>query len=275
MNVQLRSQRGAIGRSWHAAALREMLEDALGPGRARDGKRLARAGAVQWIDIAAGTVRGAVEGIDGTAFQASLTAPPIRPDDRPAVQRIAAAHPDLPARLTAGEYPQEIEDELAGDEVPMLPPNAFALGHDCSCPDWPGPCQHVAALAFVLVEALDEEPLALWRWRGFELSDLVASEPVAHARRAIRSGSGEDLRSGEPDADGVAVQASAADADAAAGDDATATGRFVPSLMDLSALVPHLGDAAVRALTRFYGSVGLDAPDDDPDEPPAPAHELV
>lgn len=178
MSITLRSRRGPIGKSWHAAALREALEMILGVGRAAGGKAAARSGRVQWIDITAGVVRGDVMGEDGTLQQARIDLPPFPSADREAFTLVARSHPGLAATLAAGEYPQAIEAELARSEVSLLPRGPSELSHDCSCLDWPGPCRHVAALAYVLVEAVDDHPLQLLTLRGLTLDDLVVpAEP--------------------------------------------------------------------------------------------------
>lgn len=186
MGIVLRSRRGAIGTSWQAVALRDALEGLLGVGRASGGKADARAGRVQWLDVAPGRARGDVLHADGTLVQASLEVPVLRADDRDVMLQVARAHPELPARLAAGVYPVEIEKELARHEVSLLPRGAADLSHDCSCLDWPGPCRHVAALAYVLVEAVDEAPLHLLSLRGLALEDLVAPRtPASQAADGI------------------------------------------------------------------------------------------
>src|SRR5690625_5755341 len=159
MSITLRSRRGAIGTNWHAVALREAMEIILGVGRAGGGKADARAGQVQWLDVSAGSARGDVLGADGELHQARIDLPVLPPGDREALLDVARSRPELPARLAAGQYPQEIEGELARSEVSLLPRGASELSHDCSCIDWPGPCRHVAALSYVLVEAVDEHPV--------------------------------------------------------------------------------------------------------------------
>lgn len=182
MSIRLASRRGPIGTAWHAVALREAAELLLGPGRASRGRTDARAGRVQWLDVEPGIARGDVLDADGELHQARLDLPAFRPGDRAAFLEVAHAHPELPARLAAGELPQRIEAELARSAVSLLPREASELTHDCSCLDWPGPCRHVAALVYVLVEAVDEAPLLLLTLRGLELGDLVAPlEPAAPA----------------------------------------------------------------------------------------------
>src|SRR5699024_7270536 len=80
---------------------------------------------------------------------------------RRAARQVTRAHPERPARLAAGEYPQQTETELAASAVSLLPRGAAELAHDCSCLDWPGPCRHVSALLYVLVEAVDDRPALL------------------------------------------------------------------------------------------------------------------
>lgn len=179
MSIRLISRRGAIGTAWQAVALREAAEALLGLGRAGAGKADARAGKVQWLDVSPGAVRGDVLDADGALYQARLDVPVLPGPDREALLAVARAHPELPARLAAGEYPQQIEKELAEHEVSLLPRGASELSHDCSCLDWPGPCRHVAALLYVLVEAVDARPAELLTLRGLALEELVAPAPSA------------------------------------------------------------------------------------------------
>src|SRR5690606_23290149 len=113
---------------------------------------------------------------------ARLELPAFREGDRQAFQQVARARPELPARMAGGNYPQEVEAELARSEVSLLPRSGAELSHDCSCLDWPGPCRHVAALLYVLVEAVDERPVLLLTLRGLSLEDLVPPAAPASGR---------------------------------------------------------------------------------------------
>ncbi|GLI29285.1 MULTISPECIES: hypothetical protein [Brachybacterium] len=201
MSIQLRSRRGPIGTAWQAVALREAAERLLGPGRAGRGRTDARAGRVQWLEVEPGAARAAVEDPDGGLHQARLDLPAYRDGDREVFLQVARAHPELPARLAAGTYPEQIETELAPSMLSLLPRDAAELSHDCDCLDWPGPCRHVSALVYVLVEAVDEHPVHLLTLRGIRLEELVA--PVAPAAGAAGPPRGEDAHGsgdGPPDA---------------------------------------------------------------------------
>lgn len=201
MSIQLRSRRGPIGTAWQAVALREAAERLLGPGRASRGRTDARAGRVQWLEVEPGAARAAVEDPDGGLHQARLDLPAYRDGDREVFLQVARAHPELPARLAAGTYPEQIEAELAPSMLSLLPRDAAELSHDCDCLDWPGPCRHVSALVYVLVEAVDEHPVHLLTLRGIRLEELVAPvTPAAGAAGPTRDAEADSSGDGAPDA---------------------------------------------------------------------------
>lgn len=245
MSITLRSRRGAIGTGALAVGLRERIEAQLPATRAQAGRRAARAGRVEWLDVAPGVARAEVrDELTGDGVVARLDLAPLPPGDRSVLLRIAHAHPELPARLVAGQMPDDVARELAEQEISLLPSGAADLSHDCSCHDWPGPCQHVAALAYVLVEAVDADPTTLLTWRGVTLEELAAPSS-GHAGTAPE----RDAASDDGDRDDAGVET------------ADPGGRFDPTRADAALLVAALGLAAARALARFYGAADPAAPD--------------
>lgn len=274
MSITLRSRRGAIGRSWHAVALRKAVEGILGVGRASGGKAAARAGRVQWIDVAPAMVRGDVLDDDGNVYQARLDLPVLSPADRTAFLEVARAHPELSALLAAGEYPQGIERELARSEVSLLPRGPSELTHDCSCLDWPGPCRHVAALSYVLVEAVDEHPLELLTLRGLALEDLIA-RPLAASPAATPSppsdpsltpvsGTSSDPSDPSDSADPTSDSAETTTDETGSSEDerrGPLAGGFDPRRADPAPLVEVLGEEVAAIISAFYRA-GSPPPDD-------------
>ncbi|MGP9693441.1 hypothetical protein ACT3TZ_02315 [Brachybacterium sp. AOP25-B2-12] len=264
MSIHLRSRRGPIGTAWFAIALREALERALGPTRAATGRRAARADAVQWIDVIPGAVRGDVRDADGTIASPRLDVRPVRPDDRRALLAVTARTPDLAARLAGGEYPEPVEQELAAQEVPLLPTRAADISHDCTCHDWPGPCVHVHALACVLIEAVEDDPVLLLRLRGLELGDLAAAVSSTHGT--------EDRSEGGPEGrGGVGEGRSGESSEARYGETggSAAGPRFEPTSADAELLVEELGQEAAAVIAAFYGAAPPGSPDGK-DGPPTP-----
>lgn len=240
MSITLRSRRGAIGSSWWAVALRGALEAILGVGRASGGKADARSGKVQWIDLDTGVVRGAVLDARGDVHEARLDLPAFAAADHEAFLRIARARPELPARFSAGEYPEEFERELARAELSLLPRGAAELSHDCTCLDWPGPCRHVAALAYVLVEAVDEQPLQLLSLRGVDLAELVpaaAPPPEAEAEDAAAGTVTPDETPRRPE-----------------------SGEVDPTKLDPAPLAAVVGEEAAALLAAFFAAADPSSP---------------
>lgn len=286
---------------WHAVALRRAIESLLGGSRASGGRADARAGRVAWIDVTRGAARGAVQDSDGELYRPQLDLTPYSAPDREAFLAVARAHPELPARMAAGEYPQLVEKELSAHEVSLLPRGPSELSHDCSCLDWPGPCRHVAALAYVLVEAVDEKPLTLLTLRGLRLEDLVAPAAGTSARSAPAAphdaipaapppGAGDNTPSpddatgnstvaGDSTAtgDSIGTGGSVGTADSTDGRDGDAgedsgsvdgsarpSPGFDPSRADPSLLAAVLGEHAAALIAAFYQQGSQD------DEPPHP-----
>jgi uncharacterized Zn finger protein len=227
MTVHLRSRRGAIGTTWQGRAMREIVERGLAKDRAASGRRLARGDRVEWLDVTIGVARAAVT--EGTAskaegslaaarrraadpegasadpedkdaegnkhFHPRLDIRPLTDDDREITLEVLRAHPELATRLAAGEYPPGIERQLTYREVSLFPRGVSEIFHDCTCQDWPGPCKHVAALGYVLAEAIDEHPAHLLTLRGITIADI--------APRPLGPGEGIRALTDEMDADDV------------------------------------------------------------------------
>ena len=256
MSISLRSRRGAIGKSWHAAALRDAAERLLGVGRAGGGKADARAGRVQWLDVTAGIARGDVQGADGELYRARVDLPAFSVDDRTEFLRLARDRPELPARLAGGEYPEEFERELAESDLSLLPRGASELSHDCSCLDWPGPCRHVAALVYVLVEAVDDKPVQLLTLRGLTLEDLVTPIETGAPQRA------------EPGDDADGDGAGAGDGPGEGGSTSQAPAPYDPTRTTPELLSEAIGAEPARIIATFYGSAAVDEEPSGSTEPP-------
>ncbi|MCG7309371.1 hypothetical protein [Brachybacterium sp. ACRRE] len=286
MSIRMRSRRGQIGASWQGAALRESLESVISSGRRSSGRRLARADRVQWLDVAPRRARAGVLDDDGTIYEPELDVSAFGAADRQIVVDTLRAHPELPALLSSGTYPQAVESELDAHMATLLPGSASEVTHDCTCLDWPGPCVHVAALACVLVEAIDEAPVHLLTLRGLTLSEIAQpiatgrgaralaeaagpsdGEPPQGASAAGRSSdevetdgaatggeaSGGISSAGSPSADGAAD----ASADEETAGDETTGGRsaiFDPAIADPTLLQDALGEEASAMLASFYAS---------------------
>src|SRR5581483_1021572 len=86
------------------------------------------------------------------------------------------------AALLDGELPAEIASDAAAAGLDLLP-GGGEIGPRCSCPDDADPCKHSAAACYLIADALDADPFAVFLLRG------RSKEQVLAGVRARRRGS--------------------------------------------------------------------------------------
>ena len=120
---------------------------------------------------------------------------------------VRAAHerPGLEAGVEGTAQSVHLAHYLEAEQREPLVPPARRIRTSCTCPDreYASVCKHVAAVAFVVADAVDSDPSLLLRWRGCEpvappaarggdpwlAGALPRRGPCARCRRA-RSSSG-------------------------------------------------------------------------------------
>ena len=70
------------------------------------------------------------------------------------------------ASLLAGEMPQGLDETFRQSGASLYPRVPKELQTHCDCPDWANPCKHVAAVCYIMAEALDRDPWLLFDLRG-------------------------------------------------------------------------------------------------------------
>jgi len=131
---------------------------------AERGRVLAREGAVQKVDVTAGTIAAVVEDCTVT-----VSAARVPPRIWAAMKRYARGKPPLEEAVEGRAQSVHLEHLMNVDwEEPLVPP-ARALLRSCTC-DEDG-CAHVAALAYVVADELDRDPSLLLRFRGCDAED--------------------------------------------------------------------------------------------------------
>ena len=91
------------------------------------------------------------------------------------------------AALLDGELPPEIADDAAAAGLDLLP-GGGELGPRCSCPDDADPCKHSAAACYLITDALDADPFALFLLRGRTRDQVLAG--IRARRRGAAPGTG-------------------------------------------------------------------------------------
>jgi uncharacterized Zn finger protein len=195
--IRAQSRSGSFSGTWWGKRWIETLESFDLGARLSRGKAYARKGQVSRLDIVKGEVRASVQGSRRTPYAVRITLTPWKPGQWSALRGALRDQPILLARLLAGEMPDGITAVLEQIGVSLFPARQNDFTSDCSCPDWSNPCKHIAAVHYLLAEALDGDPFLLFRLRGMDRDDVLdglASAPVASepGQQGVATGASEN-----------------------------------------------------------------------------------
>lgn len=164
--IKAQSRGGRFASSWWGKRWIHVLESfGMRPRLAR-GRSYARSGQVVDLEIAAGRIRSRVQGTQTAPYNVTIELKTLSRISWQEVASAVARRPILAAKLLAGEMPMELEDVFEEMGVPLFPRSRRDLKTNCSCPDWSNPCKHIAAVYYLLAEAVDRDPFLLLRVRG-------------------------------------------------------------------------------------------------------------
>ncbi|MBO5941004.1 MAG: SWIM zinc finger family protein [Kiritimatiellae bacterium] len=159
------------GAWWSKGWLRAIEEMRIGA-RAGRGKAYAEQGQVISLKVSASHVEASVLGGRPDPYIVKLDFLPVPANvgdgDGDIVRQIGEM---TFGRILAGEMPISIDEFFSVRSMSLYP----ALGKDhfwCSCPDWSKPCKHIAAVLYLLGDAMVRDPALLLRLRGIELPEV-------------------------------------------------------------------------------------------------------
>jgi uncharacterized Zn finger protein len=183
--ITARSRDGAIGESWWSERFIDLLESFGLGSRLERGRAYARAGQVSELDVEPGIVLAKVQGSRYTPYRVRIRAKVFSDYQWRRAEKAIAARALTLAKLLAGEMPHDIEEVLAACKLTLLPASYDELRATCTCPDAANPCKHLAAVYYILAERFDEDPFALFTWRGMTREELLEQ---LRSRRAKANG---------------------------------------------------------------------------------------
>ena len=171
----VRSERERIGQGPWARLFASAAVADEASSSAEQGRALARGGNVHTVAVTEGLLSARVEE-DGVEHAVEITAEPVPPRIWAAASRSARGNPQVEAAVAGRGQSVQLEHVLAVDwEEPLVPPTR-ALGRTCDCV-LAGTCAHVAALAYVVADRIDQDPSLLLRWRGCTEQAARPEEP--------------------------------------------------------------------------------------------------
>lgn len=166
------------GQHWIEALERVLQGDS---GRLARGRTYARAGRAHDFSIKHGRVTAKVTG-SRAPYAISLQMPQLSESVWQAAIAFMAERAEFSALLLNNEMPRQIDDAFQTAQASLFPKTRADLKTSCDCPDYGDPCKHIAAVHYVLGDALDRDPFLLFELRG------RGRDHVLDALRALRTG---------------------------------------------------------------------------------------
>lgn len=197
LNVKggIRSQNTNTGhlRVWWSRRWTEVLEKFRLGARLGRGRNYAVSGQVSSLVIGVGEVVATVQGSDAEPYVSRIRFRTIEPAAKENVIQTLRWSPMKIARLLVSDLPLEVEAIFKEAGCPFFPQRDNDLVSRCTCPDYANPCKHLAAVYYLLGEAITHNPLLLLELRGITRADLlgVPSERDAEKDEARDAGVAE------------------------------------------------------------------------------------
>ena len=156
------------GRLW-IRALEQLGDDF--ENRLPRGKKYAEEGAVSHFTVTPGEIQAKVHG--RKTYNVTLGLPALTGAQwEKALDRIYQESRFV-ASLLAGEMPQGLDETFREAGASLYPRVPKELQTHCDCPDWANPCKHVAAVCYIMAEALDRDPWLLFDLRGLTKEEVL------------------------------------------------------------------------------------------------------
>ena len=190
--IRLQSKRG--GTAWWTRRWLAALEAGAVGERYVQALDDARRGRVLELDVEVGVVSAHVQGTRRAPHEVAIRLAPI---DQLTWLRIAealAARGEARGELLARQMPESVEAVFRREDASLFPMLDDDLAITCTCEDWSTPCRHALAASLLVGEAMDADPLLVFKARGIEPALLMA---------VVAGGAGSETEGATADEGGV------------------------------------------------------------------------
>ncbi|MDI9383008.1 MAG: SWIM zinc finger family protein [Verrucomicrobiota bacterium] len=171
--IKAQSTRGEFASQWWGKKWIQAIEQMPVGSRLQRGRNYARKGQVTDLTIEPGNIFASVQGTRQQPYRINIQLPVISRTQWDAIIDRIAQKPALAIGLISGVLSIEIQEICTELAQPLLPQNDQELVTNCSCPDWANPCKHIAAVFYLVAEALDHDPFLLLQLRGINKVDFI------------------------------------------------------------------------------------------------------
>lgn len=159
------------------------------------GRTYVRNGSVVDLQITAGEIRAQVCG--SSLYRVTLKVTPVAKARWDSIRKDCAGTIDSLVELLQGRLSKGVMERICRQGQGLFPSPA-EIRLSCSCPDWADMCKHVAAVLYGVGARFDHQPELLFRLRGVDEKELIASASMVAplSKRSPSAGKvlgGEDL----------------------------------------------------------------------------------
>ena len=186
--IKFRRKEGLEDLPWHADAFVRAAEREIRPDAKVMGMEYALAGQVANYTVSPGVIEAAVQGRGVRPYQVRLSARPLSREEWDRVIERMAGEAVFAARLLTGEVPEAIEECFTAVGRSLVPCDRDPLHVQCDC-GLAQPCKHVAAVAALMAERIEVDPVVLFRLRGLDGERVL--ERLQEQRTIQASGSSQ------------------------------------------------------------------------------------
>ncbi|GAA6620570.1 SWIM zinc finger family protein [Scytonema sp. NUACC26] len=162
-------------REWWSQRWLDLLDSYRFKKRLERGRIYAREGNVLSIEFKGARVLAKVQGSEPEPYKVSLSLNPFSNEEWGFVAETMSKKAIFPAKLLAGEMPQNIEEVFTANGLSLFPFTLSDVHSKCSCPDKANPCKHVAAVYYQLGDRFSEDPFVLFQLRGRTKDQIIRS----------------------------------------------------------------------------------------------------
>lgn len=136
------------------------------------GRTYVRNGSVVDLQMETGVIRALVSGSE--LYRVTVKVEPCSKAFWKSICHDCAGAIDSVVELLQGRFSKGVMERICRPKLGLFPtPREIKLS--CSCPDWAEMCKHVAAVLYAVGARLDEEPELLFRLRGVDETELIAT----------------------------------------------------------------------------------------------------
>ncbi len=164
-----------FGATWWGRAWIDALEHRarLVPNRLPRGRPYARQDRTGELSVGHGSVTAPVRGSRRQPYQVTLRVRTFDDEEWDRLLGAIAGRAGHAAALLDGGLAPAVGDDARAVGIELLP-DAGELQPRCSCPDWADPCKHAAGVCYLVADALDTDPFALFELRGRDRDRVLA-----------------------------------------------------------------------------------------------------